>query len=156
MTASRQRRGRPGIAIILALLFLSLVTTGMGALDWKQQHSGVPARMTVDKCYHGKPSTCWGVQPDTMPATVDDQSRPGQTKEIRVRNPDRSNIQIRNADFGDVGREIGVHVHYTHSGSGTFAVKDGSSSVLRWLGIGCALFMGAVIAIVLRVRRRDR
>lgn len=158
MTAGRQRRDPPGVAIILCMLFLSLVTTGMGVLDWREQHSGVPARMTVDKCHHGKPQTCWGVQPDTMPLTVDDPSHPGQgqTMEIQVKNPDRSNIEIREADSGDVGHEIDVRVHYTHSGSGTFAIKEVSAAPLRWFGIGCALFIGAVIAIVLCVRRRDR
>jgi hypothetical protein len=121
----------------------------VGVTDWKNQHSGVPARMTVSKCYHGKHGGCWGAQPDTMPRTVDDPSHPGQTMEIQVTNPHRSNIKIANAGDGDVGHEIDVHIHYRgRNGSGTFANKDGSAWPLLGLGIGCALGVVAVIALV--------
>ncbi len=92
----------------------------VGVTDWKNQHSGVPARMTVSKCTSGKHSACWGAQPDTMPQTVDDPSHPGQTMEIQVHNPDPSNIKIRDAGDGDVGHEIAVHVHYGRYGTRHF------------------------------------
>jgi hypothetical protein len=145
--AQRKRLwSRVGTVAVLSILSAWLIFVGV--TDWRNQHSGVPARMTVSKCIHGRHAACWGAQPGTMPQTVDDPSHPGQTMEIQVSNPDRSNIKINDAGDGDVGHEIDVHVHYGHYGSGTFAQKDGSAKPLVCIGIGCALGVGAVIALV--------
>jgi hypothetical protein len=149
-----RRKGGPGWILILALSFLTPVPIWLGVNDWRLQHSGVPARMTVSKCYKGKGISCWGPQPDTMPQMVDDPSHPEQTMEIQVPNPDRSNIPVRDADSDDIGHEIDVHVHYTHRGSGTFANKDGSAAPFIWIGEGCALGVGAVVALIFQLRRR--
>jgi hypothetical protein len=114
-----------------------------GAVKLWEQHSGIPARMLVENCSGGKNKTCWGVQPDGIPVTVDDPSHPGRTT-----------IQIQDADSGDIGHEVDVHVHYTHRGQGTFAIKDGFVLDLYFIGVGCAAAIGAVIAVGLRLRRR--
>jgi len=152
----RRCGGAPGWLIVVALSFLSLVMAYMGAVGWKLQHSGVPGRMTVSGCSGGKTQRCWGVPPDTRPATIDDPSHPGQTIEIRVNDPDRSNTEIRYANSGDVGHDVDVHLHYTHEGGGTFAVKDGSVLPLYYIGVGFASGVGAVVGVALLVRRRFR
>jgi hypothetical protein len=154
MDQRSRRRGGPGWVLILALSFLTPVLIWLRVTDWRLQHSGVPARMTVSECSKGKNSSCWGPQPDTIPQKVDDPSHPGQTMEIQVPNPDRSNIKVKDAVEGDIGHEIDVHVHYTHRGSGTFANKDGSAAPFIWIGEGCALGLGAVVALVFQLRRR--
>jgi hypothetical protein len=140
---ARRKRLWSRLGTIAAMLLLGSWLIFVGVTDWRNQHSGVPARITVSKCTSGKHAACWGAQPATMPQTVADPSNPGQTMEIQVNNPDRSNIKINDAGDRDVGHEIAVHVHYRHYGSGTFAQKDGSAWPLVLIGIGCALGVGA-------------
>src|ERR1700758_1364853 len=65
------------LGTIAVMLLLGSWFIFVGVTDWRNQHSGVPARMTVSKCTHGKWGACWGAQPGTMPQTVDDPSHPG-------------------------------------------------------------------------------
>jgi hypothetical protein len=134
--------GWPGVVIILGFAFLSVVMTFMGMTTLRDQHSGVPAWITVEKCSSGSFATCWGVWPASRHQTTQTSGNP-----ITVSSA-ASRIEIQGTGQRDVGRQIGVHVH-----DNRYAVADASSYPIYEVGMGLALAIAAVTALVLRRQR---
>jgi hypothetical protein len=130
VNATPGRSGRLSILVILGLAFLSVTMTYLGMTTLQEQRSGVPARMTVEKCSTDMVETCWGVWPRTVGGTA-------------------SKIEIQGTSSRDVSRQIGVHVHDNRS-----AVADASPYPIYEVGMGLAFAIVAVAVVMLRRQQR--
>jgi hypothetical protein len=114
----------------VACLLVALVCITLGAFTAWEQHSGVPARMSVTECQPaGKDVRCVGVW-----------RHDGSAVEEKMR--------IEGAEPGDVGHEIDVHVH-----GRSYATSDSLTGPAFLLGGACVL---GVLVVILIVRRRRR
>jgi hypothetical protein len=134
----RRHRGlggpHPSLAAILGFVVISLGFIAAGSFLFWDQHSGVPARMTVVSCTGGRLSTCDGV---LAGKGVGSASEP---------------ILVSGATRKDLGHDIDVHYHPHSRGA---AVADSNPVPLLMLGAGGVSGICAVLA-TLRRRRCPR
>jgi hypothetical protein len=139
VTQRSRRRGRSTIHI--GLLGGALVFFAIGTFLLWNQHSGVPARMTVESCTASKTGTLHSHGDVVFPLCY---GRPSGA-------PDQPFTDIWGAWWRDAGHDINVHI--LGSGTGATAIKDSWWQPLTGLAIGCVLGVGGVRAIVRRLRR---
>lgn len=140
------KRG-PRILTILILSLFALALFAFGSFTLWNQHFGVPARVTINHCsaartnpQHGGYRRNWY---SLMPGDCIGHPSGGA--------PDQGSITVYDAQWSDVNHDIDVHI--VKGLNSQVAIKDGSWWPLIIVGIGLLFGVGAVTAIVRRLRR---
>jgi hypothetical protein len=141
VTPPNKKRGKRS-SMIPVLLALSLLAIGLGSFVVWRQHSGVPARMTVESCHIG--STTYGnplvfIFPDCY-------GRYGPV--VGASKPPL--IKISYGWYGDQGHDVNVHI--VGGPRHTQAINQSWYQPIFWFSIAFLSLVGAAWAVVGRLR----
>jgi hypothetical protein len=141
VTPPNKKRGKRS-SMIPVLLALSLLAIGLGSFVVWRQHSGVPARMTVESCRIGRMNhgNVFGlIFPDCYGryGPVSGGSKPPL-------------IKISSGWYGDQGHEVNVHI--VDAPRHTRAINQSWYEPIFWFSIAFLSLVGAAWAVVGRLR----